>query len=348
MSRDPADGPVRVLVSFAGLYRTTNPYITQLARSFDAHPDLEMSLFSWRRALLGSYDVFHVHWPEQLMGGHKAVGRAARRLLTALLCLRLWTTRTPLVRTWHNVERPSGLPWVDHRLLDALDHLTALRIRVNPVTELPPDAPTATILLGDYREWYAAWPRLAPVPGRLSYVGLVRGYKGVEDLVAGFRQVGDRDLSLLVAGKPTSAELATTITDLAGDDPRITLRLEYLDDADFVAAVTSSEVVVLPYRFMHNSSALLAALSLDRPALVPDNEVNRQLADEVGPGWIHLYAGAITPEALDRAVADVRSGVRADRPDLTGRSWERVAADHASAFASVLRPERDRSRSVAR
>ena len=41
--------------------------------------------------------------------------------------------------------------------------------------------------------------------------------------------------------------------------------------------------MVLPYRQMHNSGAVLAALSLDRPVLVPATD-QRGLGAEVGPG----------------------------------------------------------------
>lgn len=328
--------PVRVLVSFAGLYPTTNPYITQLARAFGAHAGIEMILFSWRRALLGGYDVFHVHWPEQLMGGHRRSGRVVRRLLTILLLLRLRLTGTPLVRTLHNIERPSGLAGTDHLLLDGLDARTRVWIRVNPATQTPADAYCATILLGDYRDWYAAHPRSAPISGRVAYVGLVRGYKGVEDLIAGFSDVEDDTLSLMVAGRPTSAELSRRVTELADGDSRITLRLEYLDEDDFVTAVTSAEIVALPYRFMHNSSAVLAALSLDRPVLVPDNVVNRLLAEEVGPGWIHLYEGDLDGIAIRRAFDAVRAGGRTAAPDLSARSWAGAAEEHERAFRRAL------------
>lgn len=333
--------PITVLESFSGIYPTTNPYIAQLAQAFHANDDLKLVTFSWRRALLGRYDVFHVHWPEQLMGGHKATGRAARRLLTALLCLRLWLGRAPIVRTWHNVERPRGLARLDYRLLDMLDRLTVLRIRLNEVSDMPREVPYETILLGDYRDWYRGCIVAEPVPGRIGYVGLIRGYKGVEDLIAAFRETEDERLSLLVAGNPTSAELKASVTLLASGDPRIITRLEYLDDRDFVEALTSSELVALPYRAMHNSSAVLAALSLDRPVLVPDNEVNRLLADEVGRGWVHFYRDVLDAQALLSALDAVRAP-RDPHPDLSLRGWDRVAADHARAFRRAVRLKRGR------
>ncbi len=336
---------LRVLESFPAPRRTTNPYIVQLAQSLEDHSPIELFYFDWRRALVGGYDVFHVHWPEQLMGGHRRLGRAVRRTLTVLLCLRLWLTRTPVVRTWHNVERPAGLAKLDYWLLECLDRLTDLRIRLNPASVMPDDAPFVTILHGDYRRWYAGCEARAATPGRLAYVGLVRRYKGVEALIEAFGELPGT-YRLVVAGSPTSAALAATMRALAGPDPRIDLRLAYLDDAEFVEVLTSAQLVVLPYRFMHNSGAVLAALSLDRPVLVPDNDVNRLLAAEVGPGWVHLFDGDLTGEALRRALYADSSASERSRPDLSGRTWDGVAQAHEDAFrqATSLPPTLRRRR----
>lgn len=327
---------VCVMESFPAIRPTTNPYITQLWAALQDEPRLDPQFFSWRRALLGRYDVFHVHWPEQLMGGWTLKGRTARRLMTALFCLRMWVTRTPVVRTWHNLERPADLAWVDRRLLDALDHLTRMRIRLNPVSPMPDDADFVTILHGDYRDWFAPHPHQEARPGRLGYVGLIRRYKGVEELLEAFAQLDRPDASLHVAGSPSSEELAAAVLSATQVDPRVTARLEYLEDADLAHEVTASALVVLPYRFMHNSGAVLAALSLDRPVLVPDNEVNRELGEEIGREWVLRFAPPLTVDHLAQALDQVAQAPAAGTsPDLSRRSWTRAGAEHADAFIAA-------------
>ncbi len=337
-----AGSPIRVLESFAALHRTTNPYIVQLARALDAHPGTRLLWFSWRRALLGRYDVLHVHWPEQLMGGHKMSGRVVRRLLTALLCLRLAVTRTPVVRTWHNVERPSGLARVDHLLLDALDRLTALRIRLNAQSRLADDRPCVTILHGHYIDWFSGREVAPAQPSQAAFVGLIRAYKGVETLLTAFHGVTDPAARLVVAGRPTGAVIAQRVTELADADARVELRPTFLDDDEFVRVVTSSSLVVLPYPFMHNSGSALAALSLGRPVLVPDNDVNRALAREVGPHWVRLFSGELDAAHLEAALT--REPLPAGGPDLTRRGWGDCARAHERAFRlAAARASRERS-----
>ena len=326
---------VRVLFSYGVPTSTTNPYLKQLASSVEAQPDVEVLYFSWRRALLAPYDVFHVHWPEIMLEGRTPSRRAVRRLLTLAFCLRLLVTRTPVVRTWHNLERPSGLPRVDHWILSVLDRLTRLRIRINDSGPVPSDTPAVTIPHGHYRDWFADFPRSTPVPGRIAFVGRVRRYKGVETLVEAFCGVRDDRLSLVVAGMPSSDELVEVISGLAGGDPRVHTRFDYLDDAAFAEEITAAQLVVLPYRHMHNSGTALAALSLDCPVLVPDNEVNRRLGAEVGPGWVHLYSGEVDAARLEEAAAAVADPPPAP-PDLSARAWDLAGRDHAAAYRNAM------------
>lgn len=127
------------------------------------------------------------------------------------------------------------------------------------------------------------------------------------------------------------------LTDLAARDPRVSTHLQFLSEADYVEEVTASELVVLPYRHMHNSGSVLAALSLDRPVLVPDNEVNRRLAAEVGPAWVHLYAEEVGADDLDRAFATMRREPLEGSPDLDGRGWQAAGESHVAAYRQALR-----------
>jgi beta-1,4-mannosyltransferase len=324
----------RVLVSNREPRSTTNPYITMLTTVLRQTPGIEVVTFSYPAALLGRYDVVHLHWPETILGqgGRRLSGRLARWALTALLLVRLTIARTPVIRTMHNVELPADVNGAQRLLLRWFDRLTTHRIVLNDRTECP--GPSTTIPHGHYRDWYTG-PRSTASRGRLQYVGLVRRYKGVEGLVEAFRSVADDSLTLDIAGAASSQELAATITTLADGDPRVTLRFGYLSDDELVAAVTAAELVVLPYRFMHNSGTVLAALSLDRPVLAPDTQVNADLAAEVGPGWIHTFTGDLTAGAIEAALAAAREP-RAASPDLSAREWDDAGQAHLAIYRLAL------------
>lgn len=344
-TQPPADRhPFTVLQSFPEPRPTTNPYVVMLRTALEKSAGVRVLTFSWRRALTARYDVFHVHWPEILVDGHSPVKKLVRQVLFLLFLLRLRMTGTPLVRTVHNLELPQGISRREVALLRLAQRWTSMRIRINETTDLDGPRPVETVVHGHYRDWYAAHPRSVAETGRLAFVGQVRRYKGVDRLVEAFRAVADTGLRLRVAGRPTSDELAAELRAAAAADPRISLSLDFLTDAELVAEITAAELVVLPYREMHNSGGALAALSLGRPVLVPDNTANRRLAEEVGPGWVLTYAGRLTPAALVDAVDRLHASPPTGTPDLSRREWDDAGRAHAAAYRRAVEVTRDTAR----
>lgn len=321
---------------------TTNPYIAMLDRALAAAPGVVHLTFSWPRALLTRVDVLHLHWPEVLLEGDRAWKRLGKRMLLRMLLLKVAVTRAAVVRTAHNIELPADADVPTRRLLEAVERAAVHRIVLNPLTRLPWSSPATVIPHGHYRDWFAPHPHQTAVPGRIGYFGLIRRYKGVETLLAAYAEASADDrLSLRIGGKPSSAELADGITTSIAGVPRASATLRFLTDAELVDIATSSQVIALPYRFMHNSGGALAALSLNRPVLVPRNEVNTALAAEVGAGWVHQFDGEIMAADLTAAVAATEA--LSGEPDLSAREWADVGRRHAEVYRTALHDRRARA-----
>ncbi|HEY8589894.1 MAG TPA: glycosyltransferase, partial [Naasia sp.] len=303
VSRRGAERKLAVLQSFPGRGSETNPYLLQLVDSMSA--EVETVYFSWPAAFLGRYDLFHVHWPERLIRGTTPVRTLARQALLPLLLLRLAATGTPVVRTLHNLASHEGEGRLERALLALLERRTAAYLRLNPFTPAPTDAPIVTVKHGDYRPWFAGHAVPAPVPGRLLFFGRVRPYKGVGELIAAYTALPDAGTTLRIVGKAGTADEEDRVRSTA-TDPRITLQLGYASDADLAREIGEAELVVLPYRAVHNSGAAILALSLDRPVLLPRTEVVGWLADEAGDGWVHQYEPPLTADRLSDALAAAR------------------------------------------
>lgn len=321
-----------VLESFGAPRPTTNPYVVMLLRALEATDGLVPLTFTWRRALLARYDVFHVHWPEILLMQGSGARRAARRLLFLLLLVRLRVLRVPVVRTQHNLRPHEDLGTVAEALLRGLDRQVAGVISLNRLP-VPGSVPAHAILHGDYRDWYAALPQPSPETGRLGFFGLIRPYKGVEDLLDAFAATGP-SLRLAIAGSPQDERLAARLRAAPAADPRVDVRLRHLSDAELVDHVCRSVLVVLPYRAGLNSGGALAALSLSRPVLMPATDANRLLADEVGTDWVRLYEGELTADVLEAEAA--RAARLSGAPDLSARRWSDAGPAHLAAFREAV------------
>jgi beta-1,4-mannosyltransferase len=330
----PSADPLIVLQSVKPPTAQTNPYIVQLVRALS--DQLEVHYFSWRTGLLGRYHVFHLHWPEVMLRRKGRPQRWAAMGRFALLMLRLSVQRRiAVVRTVHNVGAHESGGRLERLLLAWCDRRTDHWIALNEQTRPPREGPLTVILHGDYRGWFESYQQPPSISGQILYFGLIRPYKGIDALLAAFAATTDPSLRLRIVGRPVTGQLRAQVQDAVQADERISAVLDYVDDETLATEVGQAELVVLPYQDIHNSGALLLALSLDRPALVPRAPVTVALAAEVGNAWVPTYSGPLTAEALSEARAALPSGDGAGRPDLSRRGWPLIAGQHAALYRSL-------------
>lgn len=300
-----------------------------------APEEVEYRFFTWRRALAGDYDVFHVHWPELIIRDSRGAWRRwlKRRLLDGLI-LRLRAQHRPIVRTFHNPRPHERGDRAENRSLDRLDRATALHITLNEHTAPGGGARTVTIPHGHYAGAFARYPQPNAVPGRVLYFGIIRPYKNVEALATAFAGLDDPALSLHIVGDPHQGQRAV-LERAASLDPRIALDLRFVDDATLVREVREASLVVLPYLDMKNSGALLVALSLRRPALVPASPVNLALADEFGHDWVRTFEGDLDAPTLRAHLDAVQRLDPAAAPAMQGRDAATLGRAHLEAYRAA-------------
>ena len=332
LSRSP-DRELRVLHVLAPSDVKTQ-YVNQMV---DGAPSGVTALtFSWRRALFGSYDVIHLHWPEFLLRHRNRSVRPVKRLLALLLLFRLWLTNTPIVRTAHNLAPHEAGGSLEGALLRVVDRRTRLWIKLNPTTAVPTAAKSVVILHGHYRGRYPETTTVA-VPGRVLQFGLIRPYKGVDRLLDAFAEVSAPEASLHIVGRPSTDQLRDAVRTQAGRDPRVTCILEFVPDDLLAHEVRSAELVVLPYNELHNSGVALVALSLSRPILVPRTASSESLALEVGDDWVRTFDGELTATDLENALnAASELRARGIHPELRDRDWDHVGRAHEAAYRCLL------------
>lgn len=322
-----------MLESFGPPHGKNNPYFLQLVDAL--RPSVELRYFSWRDALIGRYDVFHVHWPEVVLRGRTRARSVARLVLFVLVLARIKVQRRALVRTLHNAAPHEPVTRIQAGAIRFADRCTTLWITLSDRTQAPTGAPTVVVPHGHYRDWFDVSQDVQPVPGRFVFCGRVRRYKGVERLLRAFADLPDEAASLHIVGRTEDAEMAAELRRACDADPRVVALDDFVADAVLANEVRQAQVVVLPFVEMTNSGSMLLALSLDRPVLVPRLPVTEAIAAEVGPGWVRLYDGELDADALARA-AGPPEGERTPRPDLSAREWPPIGVAHTAAFARAV------------
>ncbi|MCZ4278362.1 glycosyltransferase [Rhodococcoides yunnanense] len=314
----------------------TTKYVVQISEGMP--DDIELKYFSWRAALIEKYDVFHVHWPEFLMRARSRPRKTAKTLLFVLLTLRLTIRRTPVVRTLHNLHPHETGGRIESTLLSWLDRRVTDYIRLNPMTVAPTGRRCTTILHGHYKDWFTATGETSRIDGRILNFGLIRPYKGVEELLDLVKNEGDPEWLLRIVGKPIDERMRERILEKTGQSTKISLKLQFVSDEELVDEILQCELVVLPYRSFHNSGVALLSLSMGRPILVPGNDVSNALRDEVGDEWVHTFEGTVKVSDIRESLYSSRRPSAQRPPELSGRDWATVGLSHREVYRTALCP----------
>lgn len=295
-------------------------------------PEIDLRWFSWRAALFGRYSIMHLHWPEYLFGGSSRFRTGVKAILGFALLARLYLLRVPVIQTVHTRDPYDGVGPVTRLESRLLCRRIVFRIYLNesPENDLREGC---VILLGRY-EAPPGYARQRTAGTRLITFGLLRAYKGLENLLAAFRGLEQQGLRLEIMGKALKPEFGRLIANSAALDPRVELAMRRVSDEELSSALSRSDLVVLPYHTMYNSSALLLALDHQVPVLATNSPSNLAIQREVGAAWLQLFDGELDATALSSAIREVSIHVkeRATPPDLSRRDWAAIGELHSLIF----------------
>lgn len=289
---------------------------------------------------LYAIDLLHIHWPDQLYwGGNSLLADIAR---TAAFLRGLAKARRRGVKiVWmvHNLDPHDqgllrSLLWRSFkgRLCQLIDgFMTVSPATVAEVTTAMPALAAKPFAA----PWHPLYPpvdgsrsrdevraSLGGIRGRLfGCLGFIRPYKGIERLIAAFRELPEKDDVLLIAGKPVDEGYLKRLQQMAAGDERIRILPGSLDDRQFVEYERACDFVVLPFTKSLHSGSLIHAVSSGVAAITPDLPFSRALGAEVGEAWVQLYEGALDARTLDRPVPSGGDSPKLDAldPDTVGQ-----------------------------
>jgi glycosyltransferase involved in cell wall biosynthesis len=275
-------------------YRTANPYQTLLYDQLDpafqvTAGDVDAARSALRSAPWGSRVVFHLHWEDALyrMAPDEASARAqADAFVEAMGAFR--DAGGILVWTLHNAQ-PHDDRWlaVHADLVRTLASACDLALVHGPtaagwaVRERGIDPHRLAIVPhGHYRLVHRPRPEsraaeraalgLPEAARVLLLIGRLGAYKGAAELLRAFATLDRAEVWLVIAGKqveplgPLLAELPEPLR------ARIRVDDRFLSAAEIDQRLAACDAVVLPYRRILSSGAVLLALGAARPVIVPD------------------------------------------------------------------------------
>lgn len=329
-----------------------NPFTSLLYQAMEAQ-NAEVAQFTAWRLVFGSWDIWHLHWPEQVLGSSDWLSLKFIKFWAKLKIAR--ARKIKIVWTVHNLgPHERRHPWLERMywriFLPNLDGIICMtesgREQLHSEHPLTGKLPVFIIPHGHYRGVYPDevgkdGARQALGIGQdeavIAFVGQIRGYKGVPHLIRCFNSAALPASRLLIAGESREEDLVREINDAVASHRNVTLCLEFVDANKLQLYLRAADLIALPYNDILNSGSAVLALSFDRPILVPNRGAMGELYEVMGPQWVRLYDGELTPQALRDAVIWFREkqadGIRTAPLEALG--WDHIARLTMTAFGSL-------------
>jgi glycosyltransferase involved in cell wall biosynthesis len=304
----------------------------------------------------GRPDIIHLHWTEPYIAGSGGISRIKSQRM--LLELRLaHAAGIGIVWTAHDLFRHDRDADPRERafmrslfgLADAvIVHCQAAAAALADELGVEPSQRTRIKVVphGHYAGAYAdtmsraearAQLEIAPDARVFAFVGWVRPYKGVTELLAAFGEVAAPGARLLVAGRALDEAYAARIRAMAAQDERVRLSLEFVPDDELQYYLRAADVVAAPFLEIFTSGSVLLAMSFGRAVIAPRRGCVVDTLDEAGG----ILYDADDPQGLVAALrvaidADLEVMGRYNRDHLERFAWSRVAAATREVYEAVL------------
>lgn len=175
---------------------------------------------------------------------------------------------------------------------------------------------------------------------RFLFIGRVKPYKGVEDLLAAFESLpaGSRS-HLTVAGQCQDPALLDRLQSYA-HRPNVSVLVgpERLPDAEVSRLLLEAHVVVLPFRAVTTSGSAILAISHGKPVVIPESASMIDIPDTAAIRYDGSIDGLV--KALERvanmSIIELSVMSEAAFKHAHTVSWEEIAARTIAEMADIL------------
>lgn len=287
-----------------GPYIKENPYQKQLTDNLKSLgiqvKDIQETFF--KQSLSGSWkpDVLHLHWLHVFFLADNYFLAIIRLAIFMIKIAILKLIDVKIIWTVHNINNHERQFYLLDRLCTqfvtymadaiivhsqaALDKLIK-KININNKQKI------SIIPHGNYLEYYqnnvnreTARTQLGLTNSNfvLLFIGAIRPYKGIIELIEKFQQISHNNLYLIIAGNPISQKFSQLIESKIQGDRAIKFIPGYIPDSQVQVYLNACDAVVFPYQDILTSGSVLLAMSFEKPCIVPRLGCIKEVLDEQG------------------------------------------------------------------
>lgn len=334
-----------------------NPYLDLLGEALgragvQVEFALEMPGEEQIRELAASGTIVHMHWLHGLYRQTKWLAPLhyvtfRRRVLSMV------SRGVPIVWTMHNLlphERMYAfLAPASRRLMQR--HASAIVVHCPEGARqfqeaFGPHPRIRTITQGGYANYYgeapsrqAARQRLGLPPEAMVFLsfGMIRGYKGLTELIDAFHASSRPQDRLVIAGAAFDRRARQEVHAAQAGSDRVILHARHIENELVPVYYAAADVAVCPFRKVLNSSSVIVAMSFGLPLVAPEMGCIPHVVPRGAAEFYDASQHGGLRQALERIrEADLAAMSRESRLGAQRLSWDEAAQQLKQLYEEVL------------
>lgn len=274
-------------------FGTDNPYQYKLIDSLkslgiEVIPAKSGTIAFFLSKAFRSADIVHFHWYEYY-GSSRNLLVSIFKTIVFLCGLKIWKSKKKYVWTVHNFvghDRKYGRlsNWFARRFVSLMDGFSAhnqyTKEKLETAYRIPPEL-IFDIPHGNYANLYPSFTGnldqiKKEIPGyknsyfTFAFIGHIRPYKGVMDIIEAFKKLTLPNKQLLICGQVKFSEDARALEETVAGFEDIILKIGYIAENKMEAYLRLSDVMIYPYKAIVTSGSLLLGMSYRKLCLVTE------------------------------------------------------------------------------
>ena len=233
-------------------------------------------------------DIIHLHWQHSFLLVPKS--RIKTIIKSLVFIFELLLTKTigiKIVWTVHNLKKHEDIhrdlekrfTRILARLTDVIiAHCKTAKSEICRELDIRERDKVVVIPHGTYLDYYPntvsqeeARKQLNFSPSDMTYLflGEVRYYKGVLELIDTFQKLEAANAKLIIAGKPHDTEIAAEVLQRANNNRKIITTLKFISNDELQIYINASDIMIFPYQDILTSGGIVLAMSFGKPIIAP-------------------------------------------------------------------------------
>ncbi|AJY75713.1 glycosyltransferase [Paenibacillus beijingensis] len=245
--------------------------------------DLKHGKFMLKIGKIKARDIIHIHWMHHAYQHRLLPLFAFKSLVFILTLLYLKAKRVRIVWTLHNLYPHNAKHKRMERFMRTLicrlcNHIVVASDSIKRQVMKEFQVPERKLSIVKHGHYLGAYkPEGTDFRKRYGigkeadvylFLGAIKPYKGVEELVAAFNAVKTERTYLIVAGKADS-QMEAFFSGLA-DTKNIVMDTRFIPNEEVADLLGAADIMVLPYKQITTSGSAILALSFKKLLVMPD------------------------------------------------------------------------------